>query len=118
MDAKLQSFWEIEELTSRPVSKEDKLCEAHFVCHTSRLSDGRLVVQLFVRPDAKPFGNFWEQAERRLVQLERRFKKQPNLKHEYIGFMDEYFELGHMVEVKPNPTSHIEYVLFCHCVFK
>jgi hypothetical protein len=26
VDAKLQSFWEIEELTSRPVSKEDKLC--------------------------------------------------------------------------------------------
>jgi hypothetical protein len=44
MDAKLQSFWEIEELTSRLVSKEDKLCEAHFVRHTSRSSDGRFVV--------------------------------------------------------------------------
>jgi hypothetical protein len=93
MDAKLQSFWEIEELTSRPVSKEDKLCEAHFARHTSRLSDGRFVVRLPVRPDAKSLGNSRKQAERRLVQLERRFKKQPNLKHEYSRFMDEYLEL-------------------------
>jgi hypothetical protein len=63
MDAKLQSFWEIEELTSRPVSKEDKLCEAHFVRHNSRLSDGRFVVRLPVRPNAKQLGNSQEQVK-------------------------------------------------------
>jgi hypothetical protein len=108
IDAKLQSFWEIEKLTSHPVSKEDKLCEAHFARHTSRSSDGRFLVQLPVRPEAKPLGNSREQAERRLIQLKRRFKKQPKLKHEYSRFMDDYIERGHMVEVKSILTSHIE----------
>jgi hypothetical protein len=76
------------------------------------------VVRLPVRPDAEPLGNSREQAERRLVQLKRRFKKQPNLKHEYNRFMDEYLEVGHMVEVKPNLTSHNEYFLPHHCVLR
>jgi hypothetical protein len=93
MDARLQSSWEIEELTSHPVSKEDKLCGAHFVRHTSRSADGRFVVRLSVCSDAKRLGNSQEQAERRLAQLERRLKKQPNLKHEYSKFMDEILNL-------------------------
>jgi hypothetical protein len=43
MNAKLQSLWETEELTSRPVSKEDKLCEAH----------------LYVIPPDQLMGDLW-----------------------------------------------------------
>lgn len=33
---------------------------------------------------------------KRLLSLERKFKKSPELRAEYVGFMDEYLELGHM----------------------
>jgi hypothetical protein len=51
------------------------------------------VVQLPVHPGAKRLGNSQEEAERRLIQLERRLKKQPNLNHEYSKFMDEILKL-------------------------
>jgi hypothetical protein len=117
MDATLQSFLETEELTSRPVSNVDQLREGHSVCHTSRSGDGGFEVGLSFRPDVTQLVNYLEQSERRLAQLQRRFKKQPNFKHEYSKFINEYLEHCHMVEVKPSITSHMEYFLPYHCVF-
>ncbi|XP_046988560.1 uncharacterized protein LOC124594240 [Schistocerca americana] len=90
LDAKLQRFWELEELSTKTISKQGKICEAHFQRHTARDEEGRFVLRLPMKPDGKSLGESRQQASRRLAHLERRFKRQPNLQKEYAAFMHEY----------------------------
>ncbi|CAG9132384.1 unnamed protein product [Plutella xylostella] len=55
-------------------------------------------------------GNSYTIAKRRLLSLERKLDKDPNLKHRYHKFMREYLDLGHMTENNntyvPNETNY------------
>lgn len=47
-------------------------------------------------------GDSRQQATRRFHALERRFRRQPSLKEEYVQFMEDYEQRGHMSLVSPN----------------
>lgn len=48
-------------------------------------------------------GNSENTAMKRLLSIERKFKKAQELKAEYVKFMNEYLELGHMRLFEPTP---------------
>jgi hypothetical protein len=100
------------------MSKEEKLCEAHFQRHTTRDEEVRFVVRLPVLSDAPTLGESRQQAVQRMKNLERSFSKQPELKNEYVKFIDEYAALGHMEEVYEDSGSSMGFYLPRHCVVK
>jgi hypothetical protein len=100
------------------MSKEEKLCEAHFQRHTTRDEEERFVVRLPVLSDAPTLGESREQAVQRMKKLDRSFSKQPELKNEYVKFIDEYAALGHMEEVYEDSGSSMGFYLPHHCVVK
>lgn len=74
--------------------------------------DRRFIVTLPKKANIK-LGDSYEGAHKRLLSLENRFIKQPDLKEEYVRFMTEYEQLGHMsmVDVSTDePTKEIYYL--------
>ncbi|XP_059053595.1 uncharacterized protein LOC131847882 [Achroia grisella] len=114
----LTKFWEIEEVSLKSLlSEEEKACERHFLSHTTRLNTGRFCVHLPVKDSPDCLGESYTLAKRRLVSLERKFRKQSSLKTQYIEFMREYSELGHLSEC--TLTEYDEAYFLCHhAVFK
>ncbi|XP_032690617.1 uncharacterized protein LOC116853597 [Odontomachus brunneus] len=100
LEQKLRNFWEIEEIPRKSaLSPEKQLCEDHFV--TSCAPNGRYVVRLpFKKGHSIDIGTSRQTAERSLQQLHRRLKTQPLLASEYINFIREYENLGHMGQVE------------------
>jgi hypothetical protein len=92
------------------------LCEKHFVDETIIRPDGKFQVKLPFKclPDSENFlGNSYNQAEFRLLHLEKRFVSNPEMKKEYSKIMNEYLELGHMHEATENEkldTKHAYYM--------
>lgn len=75
-------------------------CEDLFQSTTSRLPDGRYVVQIPFKNHAE-IGFSHQLARRQFNALERRFASNPDLRHKYVEFMREYIRLGHMSPVGP-----------------
>jgi len=100
------------------MTSEQQACEQHFISTTTQGPDGRFVVRLPIKTDAKQLGPSRLSAERRLHAIERRLEKQPDLKTQYHDFMKEYEELGHMEPVKPQQFKQPCYFLPHHAVFK
>lgn len=95
----LQMFWELENIPqSHPFTKEEKLCEQHYLSNTYRLENGRFCVSLPLRDEKDCLGNSYSSAKKRFTSLEARFRKQPDLKRSYADFIREYGELGHLSE--------------------
>ncbi|XP_029055145.2 uncharacterized protein LOC114882424 [Osmia bicornis bicornis] len=123
LDASISRFWDLEEVNSREsasTSAASSECEAHFRKTTVRDSDGRYIVSLPFNDRLNELGESREQAKRRLLNIERRFKRNPDLRLHYLAFMNEYEALGHMSLV---PTHNIDnsnacYYLPHHAVFK
>ena len=75
----LQRIWEIEETTSiTKWTSEEQKCEDHFNSTTRRNSEGRFVVKHPFKEDAKPLGDSYNQATRRLRSLIFRLQRQPD----------------------------------------
>lgn len=95
--SQLNKFWELEEVPRKPVmSQEEVECERHFVEHTRRLEDGRFCVTLPLKAKPETLGDSYYMARKRFESLERRFKRQPDVKTQYVDFIDEYETLGHL----------------------
>jgi len=56
-----------------------------------------------VNKDLKSSGDSSKMAQRRFFNLEKRFTNNSSLHLEYNRFVNEYIELGHMVEVDSEP---------------
>jgi len=78
---------------------EQQACEQHFISTTTQGPDGRFVVRRPIKMDPKQLGSSRRSAERRLHAIARRLERQPELKTQYLEFMKEYEELGHMEPV-------------------
>ena len=90
LDSNLAKFWEIEEVPSvKQLSAEEKACEEHFVKNIERNSEGRYIVRLPFNEYKTQLGKSYSTASRRFHYLETRFVKNPNLKEEYIKFLEE-----------------------------
>ncbi|XP_039448794.1 uncharacterized protein LOC120427921 [Culex pipiens pallens] len=98
LDAILERFWQVDDFDrGRALSLDDRWCEDHFNRTVSRRDDGRYVVRLPLREDRRPFlGDSYNLAQRRFLANERRFGYDQQLRDDYLRFMDEYAELGHL----------------------
>lgn len=117
IDSRLRSFWEYEEpqTPTKPFEPENLLSEAHFIDTYSRTDSGRYTVRLPFKAATSTLGSSRESAISRLLQIERKFTKNPQLAKDYSAFMDEYETLGHM---KPVLESSSAYYIPHHPVFK
>lgn len=114
----LQRFWELENVPqSHPFTKEEKLCEQHFLTTTYKLENGRFCVGLPLRKEKNYLGDSYSLAKKRFASLEARFRKQPELKKAYADFIHEYAELGHLSEA-PDHRPEIAYFLPHHPVIR
>lgn len=115
----LQKFWSIEEVPHNPIlTKIEKTCEQHFVKHTIRLPTGRFSVQLPLIDTPDCLGDSYKIALERFFNLEKRFRRNLQLKTEYCNFIQEYFKLGHLEELVESRPPVESYFLCHHAVFK
>lgn len=92
----LQQFWETEEKIN-PVSNwsaEENECEQFYSETTRRDHDGRYICRLPFKKQWK-LGRSKHIAVANFLQLEKKFKNNPEFKEKYINCMREYLELGH-----------------------
>lgn len=115
IDQLLTRFWEVEEVPSvKTRSAEEQLCEDIFTANTERDDTGRYTVRIPIKAKAPELGESRSIAVRRLLQMEARFTKKPELKQQYADFMAEYLRLGHMVEAPPLPKGAAHYYIPHH----
>ncbi|XP_008187361.1 uncharacterized protein LOC103310533 [Acyrthosiphon pisum] len=91
----------------------------HFEKTATRRADGRFVLRLPVKPEVSQLGDSISMAMSRFISVERRLSRDEQLRTEYVKFMTQYLEMGHMEEVIENeiPTSR-QFYLPHHAVVK
>lgn len=118
LEHQIRKFWEIDELSLSPkMSDEDALCESIFKNTHAREPNGRYIVRLPFKSASPTFGNSFTLAHCRLLSLERRLSRSPELRKEYNCFMQDYLDAGHM-ELIDNPVVNKAYYIPHHCVLK
>lgn len=98
----LKRFWDTQEPPTKSATRteEEQMCEEHYQRTVKRLPCGRYMVSIPFRPgDTRKLGNSKNTALRRLYQMEHRFEKNENLRQQYVEFMHQYENLGHMIDV-------------------
>ncbi|XP_076385707.1 uncharacterized protein LOC105663446 [Megachile rotundata] len=115
----LAKFWEIEGSIAEN-TKSPHHCEQHFDSTVTRDNNGRYIVAIPFKENINKLGNSIHHAEKRLFNLERTLARQPEIKEEYIKFLEEYESLGHMSEITNLEQSHTQtgYYLPHHAVFR
>ena len=102
----LRKFWEMEEppRSDSALSLEERSVVQHFKDNHSRTSEGRFIVPLPKKPEAKPLGESRSQAVRRFLSLERSLHAK-NQFEDFSTAMEEYFLMKHAELV---PTLALE----------
>ncbi|XP_076382768.1 uncharacterized protein LOC143260628 [Megalopta genalis] len=100
--------------------KDHDPCEQHFVENTRRDEQGRSIVAIPFNDRTHELGESRPQAERGLLDLERKFRKQPDLQAQYKEFLREYENLGHMSRLDPKDIGGVSgsYYLPHHAVME
>lgn len=98
----LKKFWETEEkVTEHPdMSAEETACELFYQTTTRVGEDGRYVCRLPFKQNAE-LGKSRNAAVANLLQLEKKFRRNPEFKARYVEAMQEYFSLGHARQATP-----------------
>lgn len=92
----LERFWEMEEFVETVPSIDDIRAIKYYNETVTFADDGRYIVRIpFIGGDFE-LGDSRSTALARLSQLERKFKRNPNLKAKYCASMQEAIDLGHM----------------------
>ncbi|XP_039303433.1 uncharacterized protein LOC120357334 [Solenopsis invicta] len=109
-------FWEL--LYTR--TSEENFCKQHFISNVTQTSQSRYIVKLPVKEHLiSKLGDSQAAALKRLFSLERRFRRDPQLKLQYSQFIDEYLSLGHMRLINALPEERsVNFYLPHHCVYK
>ena len=102
----LERFWELEELsTTSEEYKEDQICLDLFNKTTEVDTESKIVVNLPIKDDDE-LGDSRRQAIARFLCGERKLEKDAKKKDNYINFMREYLQLGHMQLVPANSGKY------------
>lgn len=103
----LMRFWQLEEVShqSSVYSREERLCEEHFLQNTTRLEDGRFCVRIPLKVSTDNLGDSKQRAKHCLFALERRLKRSSSFCDRYCYFMKEYLHLNHMSICTPDPNK-------------
>ena len=104
------------------MSVEELACERHFYKTVRRDPSGRFVVRLPFKTDVSHLGRSDHIALKQFHSLENRLNNKPQLKSDYIKFMQEYTDLGHMQLITNssdvNVNKQYSYYLPHHAVVK
>nr|XP_012147360.1 PREDICTED: uncharacterized protein LOC105663391 [Megachile rotundata] len=101
LEVSLQRFWEVEEgPCDQHFSIEERECEKHFVENVRRDDSGRYTVALPFNEKKNNLGESRSRALNRLLSLERKLERNPELKEQYTAVLNEYLALGHMSQVE------------------
>lgn len=96
LSRQIEKFWIQEEVTERPYyTTQERACEKYFIDTVTRDATGRFIVRLLIKSEVT-LGHSKQFALKRLLSMERRFIRDPALKVEYIKFMGDYLDQGHM----------------------
>ncbi|XP_062534477.1 uncharacterized protein LOC134203611 [Armigeres subalbatus] len=116
----LTKFWEVETCrTTSTHSVEESTCEEIFATTTVRDDSGRFVVTLPKKDYLiEKLGESRSTAVRRLCSLQRRLSLSPELRTQYSEFIQEYLDMGHMVEILDERCEGTTYYLPHHAVLK
>ena len=119
IDTGLKKLWEIEEVP-RKISKkpDDVIAEKIYAEQHYRQPDGRYVVPLLMKETDIDLSDSYHLARSRLLKLEQRFERDPELKEAYKEFMAEYRDLGHMELVNPDSIGQGKYYIPHHGIWK
>jgi len=82
-----------------PFTTEEKMCKKYFDDTVTRDKDGRFIVHLPFRNNSLKIGNSYNIPKRRFLSMERRLENNMELKNEYVKFINEYKELGHLEQI-------------------
>lgn len=93
-------FWKLEEIEPTIPCTKEQFCEEHFASTYQRDQNGRFIVQLLLKNPVSMLGELQEIAEKRLHTIERKLRKNEDLKKAYTDFIREYGNLGHMNQVE------------------
>lgn len=81
------------------MTTEERNCEEFFAASYRRNSEGRFIVRLPFINVTPSLGSSERIAFNQMIQMEKRFEKNPVLKMRYTEFMQQYLNLGHMEEI-------------------
>ncbi|XP_044574113.1 uncharacterized protein LOC123258307 [Drosophila ananassae] len=103
IDAYLRRFWELESIQRKAeVQPEDEEVEKHFLATHTRDKQGKYIVELPFKVSETQFADTLQGALQRFKSVERRLAQNHQLRNDYVKFMREYQELGHMREISPS----------------
>lgn len=116
----LKTIWEVDEDTKRNLTQREQLCEDIYTKTQKRDEYGRYVVKLpFNTEEPKSTeGNTREIAMKRLMQLERRFNQNKELKQEYKKVIEDYIYLKHIEEIPTEEINNKSVYLPHHAVIR
>ncbi|XP_070075509.1 uncharacterized protein [Drosophila takahashii] len=106
INASLQRFWEIEDNTDhKQQDPSHEKVEQHFLTTHSRDPDGKYIVELPFKHESQEFGDSLQGAVSRFYAVERRLRRDMELRKQYSKFMNEYLSLGHMRKLAPEECN-------------
>ncbi|XP_055527660.1 uncharacterized protein LOC129720235 [Wyeomyia smithii] len=116
LSEQISKFWEMETFPEpRNLTKDERAAEQSFLDTYRRLSDGRYEIGLPLKSTIDSLGDSQTMALRRFVQMERRLIHDATLRDQYLAFMSDYSEQGHMIKAEyPCPDG---FFLPHHAVF-
>ncbi|XP_036345711.1 uncharacterized protein LOC118754956 isoform X1 [Rhagoletis pomonella] len=94
-------------------TREQHSCEKLYNDTVTRSPNGRIVVKLPFKDDPACLGESYTTALRRFSAQERRLQRSPNLRTQYVEFMDEYERLGHMQPGSTTTKLRVVFDAFC-----
>ncbi|XP_073827799.1 uncharacterized protein [Musca autumnalis] len=105
----LLRFWELEEPPKRNMmSPSDRFCEENYIKTTRRMSDGRYIVTLPIKPDINPeefLGRSRETVLKQYLRNESSLLRKLDVKVVYDAVLKEYLDLDHMRLVSPSSST-------------
>ncbi|XP_055614851.1 uncharacterized protein LOC129761163 [Toxorhynchites rutilus septentrionalis] len=116
----LAKFWELESChTKEAFSVEETICEQIFKKTTFRDNNGRFVVTLPKKEAVlSKIGESRSIAMKRFLGLEKRLQANPEMKALYHEFIQEFINMGHMVDVTEEIEPILTYYMPHHAVLK
>ncbi|XP_073841434.1 uncharacterized protein [Musca autumnalis] len=120
LEQAIEKLWKLEEVeaSEEVMSPLEKLCESHYNQHVQTDEYGRFIVRLPFRESPTALGKSHAMAYNRFMSLERRLLQKEDIRSQYIKFMQEYEQLGHMQTIDVGTVSNKKYFIPHHCVLK
>ncbi|XP_036320220.1 uncharacterized protein LOC118734620 [Rhagoletis pomonella] len=120
IDENLQRLWKLEAISTptKSIQPEHRICEEIFMKTVRQDNTGCIIVSMPFKDDPICLGDSFDVARRRFLALERRLLSSPEIRPQYIAFMEEYEGLGHMSEVAQPNLKEPHYYIPHHCVLK